>query len=185
MAGLLRQLAETFGLPRVPRRIEVFDNSHISGTNPVGAMIVAGPDGFIKGAYRKFTINNPAGAQPGDENKVMHAALTTQLDQGLSGALPEAGVAPGAEAVQHDHAGRRRVAGLDFDRLQRHAAAQRRQGHPGQATLLAEGLAHPGSGPATGGPRSPQYVDDRLPDYSPSDIYHHAVSLLFAQLTIL
>ena len=58
------------------------------------------------------------------------------------------------------------------------------QGHPGQATLLAEGLAHPGSGPATGGPRSPQYVDDRLPDYSPSDAEILAVILLIAQLTI-
>src|SRR6266487_3728649 len=57
-------------------------------------------------------------------------------------------------------------------------------GHPGQATLLAEGLAHPGSGPATGGPRSPQYVDDRLPDYSPSDAEILAVILLIAQLTI-
>src|SRR5438067_1253042 len=58
------------------------------------------------------------------------------------------------------------------------------RGHPGQATLLAEGLAHPGSGPATGGPRSPQYVDDRLPDYSPSDAEILAVILLIAQLTI-
>jgi len=47
---LLRQLAETFGLPRAPRRIEVFDNSHIQGTNAVGAMIVAGPEGFSKKA---------------------------------------------------------------------------------------------------------------------------------------
>src|ERR1700733_15054356 len=45
---LLRQLAETFGLPRVPRRIEVYDNSHIQGTNAVGAMIVAGSEGFRK-----------------------------------------------------------------------------------------------------------------------------------------
>ncbi len=58
------------------------------------------------------------------------------------------------------------------------------QGHPGQATQLAEGLAHPGSGPATGEPRGSQYVDDRLPDYSPSDAAILPVILLIAQLTI-
>ena len=56
---LLRQLAETFGLPRVPRRIEVYDNSHIQGSNAVGAMIVAGAEGFRKRDYRKFNIRSP------------------------------------------------------------------------------------------------------------------------------
>ena len=65
---LLEGVAETFGLDSVPRRIEVYDNSHISGTNAVGAMIVAGPEGFIKTAYRKFNIKNiaaKASARPG------------------------------------------------------------------------------------------------------------------------
>ncbi len=65
---LLEGVAEIFGLESMPRRIEVYDNSHISGTNAVGAMIVAGPEGFIKTAYRKFNIKNvvpKAGAQPG------------------------------------------------------------------------------------------------------------------------
>jgi len=53
---LLEGVAAAFGLPEPPRRIEVYDNSHIQGTNPVGAMIVAGPDGLIKNAYRKFNI---------------------------------------------------------------------------------------------------------------------------------
>ncbi|MFY9698766.1 MAG: excinuclease ABC subunit UvrC, partial [Rhodoplanes sp.] len=53
---LLAALAATFGLPRPPRRIEVYDNSHIQGTNAVGAMIVAGPEGFQKNQYRKFNI---------------------------------------------------------------------------------------------------------------------------------
>jgi excinuclease ABC subunit C len=53
---LLERLADAFGLDGVPERIEVYDNSHISGTNALGAMIVAGPEGFMKNAYRKFTI---------------------------------------------------------------------------------------------------------------------------------
>ena len=56
---LLRQLTETFGLPRVPRRIEVYDNSHIQGSNAVGAMIVAGPEGF-----RKRSIASSISARP-------------------------------------------------------------------------------------------------------------------------
>ena len=53
---LLRELAETFELPEPPKRIEVYDNSHIMGTNATGAMIVAGPEGFRKNSYRKFNI---------------------------------------------------------------------------------------------------------------------------------
>jgi excinuclease ABC subunit C len=66
---LLDRLAETLELDGPPERIEVYDNSHVSGTNAVGAMIVAGPDGFIKNAYRKFNIrgDKPAGsAEAGD-----------------------------------------------------------------------------------------------------------------------
>ena len=57
---LLRGIAELFGLDQPPKRIEVFDNSHISGTNPYGAMIVAGPEGFMKNQYRKFAIRHVA-----------------------------------------------------------------------------------------------------------------------------
>ena len=71
---LLRQLAETFGLPRVPRRIEVYDNSHIQGTNAVGAMIVAGPEGFHKRDYRKFNIRS-ADLTPGDDFAMMREVL--------------------------------------------------------------------------------------------------------------
>ena len=55
-ARLLAGLAEVFGLPAPPRRVEVYDNSHVMGTNAVGAMIVAGPEGFSKNHYRKFNI---------------------------------------------------------------------------------------------------------------------------------
>ena len=53
---LLDGVAAAFGLDGPPNRIEVYDNSHIQGTNAVGAMIVAGPDGLMKNAYRKFNI---------------------------------------------------------------------------------------------------------------------------------
>jgi len=58
---LLRGIAELFGLDQPPKRIEVYDNSHISGTNPYGAMIVAGPEGLMKNQYRKFAIRRLAG----------------------------------------------------------------------------------------------------------------------------
>lgn len=69
---LLRELAETFDLPEPPQRIEVFDNSHIMGTNATGAMIVAGPEGFRKNAYRKFNIKT---AQTDDDFAMMKEVL--------------------------------------------------------------------------------------------------------------
>ncbi len=61
---LLEGVAQAFGLDAPPQRIEVYDNSHIQGSHAVGAMIVAGPDGFVKGAYRKFTIRGESPAKP-------------------------------------------------------------------------------------------------------------------------
>ena len=71
---ILRELAETFELADVPKRIEVYDNSHIMGTNATGAMIVAGPEGFRKGSYRKFNIKNPE-TKPGDDFAMMREVL--------------------------------------------------------------------------------------------------------------
>src|SRR5260221_6796344 len=61
---LLEGVAATFGLEAPPRRIEVYDNSHIQGTNAVGAMIVAGPEGLMKSAYRKFNIRGGEALEP-------------------------------------------------------------------------------------------------------------------------
>jgi excinuclease ABC subunit C len=80
---LLQQLAETFTLPRVPRRIEVFDNSHIQGTNAVGAMIVAGPEGFRKSQYRKFNIRS-AELSPGDDFAMMREVLERRFKRLLA-----------------------------------------------------------------------------------------------------
>jgi excinuclease ABC subunit C len=74
----LRALAETFELEAPPQRIEVYDNSHVQGTNAVGAMIVAGPEGFRKNAYRKFNIRNPDTA-PGDDFAMMREMLSRRF----------------------------------------------------------------------------------------------------------
>ncbi|WP_293881823.1 excinuclease ABC subunit UvrC [Sphingomonas sp.] len=79
---LLRDVAELFELEGPPKRIEVYDNSHIQGTNSVGAMIVAGAEGFIKGQYRKFNIKNPD-TVPGDDFGMMREVLERRFTRAL------------------------------------------------------------------------------------------------------
>ena len=86
---LLNGLTETFGLPRSPRRIEVFDNSHIAGSNPVGAMIVAGPEGFRKNQYRKFNIRSDE-LNPGDDYGMMREVLQRRFKRLLEESPREA-----------------------------------------------------------------------------------------------
>ena len=73
-AKLLRELAEIFELDAAPGRIEIYDNSHIQGSNALGAMVVAGPEGFQKGQYRKYNMND-ASITPGDDFAMMKAML--------------------------------------------------------------------------------------------------------------
>jgi excinuclease ABC subunit C len=80
---LLQGLVTTLGLPQAPKRIEVYDNSHIQGTNAVGAMIVAGPDGFIKNQYRKFNIKSE-GLTPGDDYAMMREVLQRRFKRLLT-----------------------------------------------------------------------------------------------------
>ena len=77
---LLEGLAEAFGLDSAPRRIEVYDNSHIMGTDAVGGMIVAGPDGFVKSQYRKFNIRGDE-LTPGDDFGMMKEVLTRRFQR--------------------------------------------------------------------------------------------------------
>ena len=77
-AAIFARLAELFDLDEVPERVEVYDNSHISGTNPVGAMIVARPEGFIKAQYRKFNMKSEDLA-PGDDYAMMREMLTRRF----------------------------------------------------------------------------------------------------------
>lgn len=77
---LLDGVAELFGLEARPNRIEVYDNSHIQGTNAVGGMIVAGPDGLMKAAYRKFNIRS-TDLTPGDDFAMMREVLTRRFQR--------------------------------------------------------------------------------------------------------
>ncbi len=85
---LLQEVADLFELPEPPRRIEVYDNSHIQGTNALGAMIVAGPEGFIKGQYRKFNIKNPDTA-PGDDFAMMREVMARRFGRLMEDNEPE------------------------------------------------------------------------------------------------
>src|SRR5690606_31671178 len=105
-ARLLEGLAKTFGLEKTPRRIEVYDNSHIMGTNAVGAMIVAGPEGFIKNQYRKFNIRSTE-ITPGDDFGMMKEVMERRFsrlvkEHGVPGASEAA--EPGAGAEDSDEA---------------------------------------------------------------------------------
>ncbi|HYS47328.1 MAG TPA: excinuclease ABC subunit UvrC [Xanthobacteraceae bacterium] len=113
---LLAALAETFGLARPPRRIEVYDNSHIQGSNAVGAMIVAGAEGFQKNQYRKFNIRS-ADLQPGDDYGMMREVLTRRFKRlmaesprapaGLAEESPAAGFGAGAPSSDPEPQGDR------------------------------------------------------------------------------
>ncbi len=80
-AKLLEGVAQVFNLPAPPERIEVYDNSHIMGSNPYGVMIVAGPGGFTKAAYRKFAIRGPVA--PGDDFAMMREVLQRRFTRAL------------------------------------------------------------------------------------------------------
>jgi len=82
-ARLLEGMSRMAGMSTVPKRIEVYDNSHIQGTNAVGAMIVAGPDGFIKNQYRKFNIKSE-GLTPGDDYAMMKEVLQRRFKRLLA-----------------------------------------------------------------------------------------------------
>jgi len=77
---LLAGLAEAFDLDGPPARVEVYDNSHIQGTNAVGAMVVSGPEGFVKSQYRKFNIRGDS-LTPGDDFGMMREVLTRRFQR--------------------------------------------------------------------------------------------------------
>jgi excinuclease ABC subunit C len=92
-AKLLEATATLFGLPAPPERIECYDNSHIMGANAYGVMVVAGPDGFQKNAYRKYGIRGPIA--PGDDFAMMREVLERRFGRALKElAASEAGDGP-------------------------------------------------------------------------------------------
>ena len=93
---LMEGVKDCFGLARVPRRIEVYDNSHIMGTNAVGAMIVAGIDGLVKNQYRKFNIKSE-GLTPGDDYAMMREVLTRRFKR-VAAELAGEGAEPPTES---------------------------------------------------------------------------------------
>ncbi|MBD9371729.1 excinuclease ABC subunit UvrC [Rhizobium sp. ARZ01] len=100
---LLEGFAQTFKLPYAPRRIEIYDNSHIMGTNAVGGMVVAGPEGFVKGQYRKFNIKS-TDITPGDDFGMMREVMTRRFsrlikEEGLPDRSADANVDKAADAA--------------------------------------------------------------------------------------
>lgn len=79
-AKLLAGVAAAFGMDKTPKRIEIYDNSHIQGTSAIGAMVVAGPEGFVKNQYRKFNIKSEA-LTPGDDYGMMREVLTRRFSR--------------------------------------------------------------------------------------------------------
>ncbi len=154
---LLQGWSTTLGLPHPPKRIEVYDNSHIQGTNAVGAMIVAGPDGFIKNQYRKFNIKSE-GLTPGDD--YAHDA------RGAGAPLQAAaGAAPEGDAAKRQSR-RRFVSAMARSRHHRRRPrpAQRRQGdfrRPRSDRGVADGGGQ-GAGPRRR-PRNPVHAGPRAP----------------------
>lgn len=162
----LEQLAKVLGLEAAPERIEIYDNSHIQGANAVGAMVVAGPEGFVKNQYRKFNIKT-ANLTPGDDYGMMREVLTRrfarlvkdetaerpdlliidggkgQLNVALD-AMKEAGVDPDAEGIA--------VIGVAKGRRET-AAGEKRIDRTMSAT--GEQIIMPGRSPFTLPPRDP------------------------------
>ena len=81
-ARTLRELAEFLDMAEVPQRIEVYDNSHIQGTNALGAMVVAGPEGFLKNQYRKWNFKRPETA-PGDDFAMMREVFSRRFARAM------------------------------------------------------------------------------------------------------
>jgi excinuclease ABC subunit C len=101
---LLEGLKGVLDLPRAPRRIEVYDNSHIQGTNAVGAMVVAGADGFVKNQYRKFNIKS-SDLTPGDDYGMMREVLQRRFKRLLSATpAPQEDEVPEGETASADAA---------------------------------------------------------------------------------
>ena len=99
-ARLLKGFAETFQLPYVPARIEIYDNSHIMGANAVGGMVVAGPEGFVKNQYRKFNIKSED-ITPGDDFGMMREVMTRRFSRLIKEeGIPDRSAAPSPDSEE-------------------------------------------------------------------------------------
>ncbi|MEZ5995344.1 MAG: excinuclease ABC subunit UvrC [Hyphomonadaceae bacterium] len=107
VAKLLDGVAEVFALPQRPERIEVYDNSHIQGASALGAMIVAGPDGFVKNQYRKFNMKREEFG--GDDFAMMKAMIRRRFARMLAEQSPSSAEEAHAEGAVQD-------GGVDFSK---------------------------------------------------------------------
>ncbi len=149
---LLAALATSFSLPHPPRRIEVYDNSHIQGTNAVGAMIVAGPEGLRKNQYRKFNIRSET-LTPGDDFGMMREVLTRRFKR-LINEAPRQGspTQPPGENAE--------AAAIDAPSSPSPLAGEGRgKGAPELGTNEPD-LARPDPSPQGGGVQAPAPADD-------------------------
>ena len=128
--ALLEQLAERFDLPEAPARIEVYDNSHIQGSNAIGAFIVAGPEGFDKRSYRTFNIKGGELAA-GDDYAMMREVLRRRF----------------ARLIKEDPERTRRELARPRGHRRRCRAARRGPGRPGRARPGRPAAARGGQGP--------------------------------------
>ena len=134
---LLEMVAETLGLARMPQRIEVYDNSHIQGNNAVGAMIVAGADGFQKNQYRKFNIRS-ADLVPGDDFAMMREVLSRRFKRLLDEAPRrrlESMPLPDADAMRIDPAQDHAPMPLN----ESHASPDKQDGSPWPDLVIVDG----------------------------------------------
>lgn len=127
VAKLLDGVAEVFGLPQRPERIEVYDNSHIQGSNALGAMIVAGPEGFVKTQYRKFNMKSEAFG--GDDFAMMKATIRRRFARMLAERDDETPPPPAREV----------------------ASDSEREGESASAASVIPDLIRDDSSPASGG----------------------------------
>jgi len=111
VARLLDGVADAFGMAKAPERIEVYDNSHIQGSNAVGAMIVAGPEGFRKNQYRKFNMKE---ITPGDDYAMMQAMIRRRFARLVKEAVDDTASAPETSTIQNG--------GVDFSKLEEEKA---------------------------------------------------------------
>ncbi|MBL8558337.1 MAG: excinuclease ABC subunit UvrC [Hyphomonadaceae bacterium] len=111
VARLLEGVGDAFGMAKAPERIEVYDNSHIQGSNAVGAMIVAGPEGFRKNQYRKFNMRE---ITPGDDYAMMQAMIRRRFARLVKEAVDDTASAPETSTIQNG--------GVDFSKLEEEKA---------------------------------------------------------------
>jgi excinuclease ABC subunit C len=154
---LISALGAAFGVDHPIRRVEIYDNSHIMGTNAIGAMVVAGPEGFVKNQYRTFNIKS-AELTPGDDYAMMREVLTRRFtrlvrhgetaEEGAFPDTPDLAVIDGGKG--QFEAAREVLSALGIEGVRLAAIAKGPDRNAGRETFFVEGR-----GPFRLSPRDP------------------------------